>query len=212
MGWNEVEGKGDKIDFIKFEPGKGTVIRIMDEQPVSKWRHWVLSAKRSVTCCGKDCPICASIKTAKDAGMTPVYSSVMRHTLHVINKSTNALELLEQGKTFFDQLLVFKNNMGDLRDYDIKVIRTGKDKQTTYTMIPMAPSGLTKEELAMYEANKTDINEMTKPYTIEQTKGFMEGKSIEEIFGTENEGKSEDIELVGDENIVTPIEDGDIPY
>lgn len=208
MGWEQVEGKGDKIEFIKFEAGKATVIRVMDESPVSKWRHWILSAKRSVTCLGNGCPVCESIKLAKEAGITPVYSSVMRHTLHVINKSTNTLELLEQGKTFFDQLLVFKNNMGDLRDYDIKVIRTGKDKQTTYTMIPMATSGLTKEELAMYEANKADINEMTKPFTIEQTKGFMEGKSVEEIFGKEDEGKSEDLELAD----VTPIEDGDIPY
>lgn len=204
MGWNEVEGKPSeegKLDYAKFEVGKNAVIRILDEAPVSKWRHWLPQANRSVTCCGKDCPICASIKMAKDAGVAPAFSSTMKHTIHIFNKSTGKVELLEQGKTFFDQLLAYKNNMGDVRDYDIKIIRSGKDKQTTYTMIPMQPSGLTKEELQMYEANKVDIDELIKPYTVEQTRGFMEGKSAEEIFKTD-EPISEDLTLV----------DGDIPY
>lgn len=204
MGWEQVEGKPSdegKLDYAKFEAGKATVIRVLDEAPTSKWRHWLPQANRSVTCCGKDCPICNSIKVAKDAGVSPAFSSTMKHTIHIFNKTTGKVELLEQGKTFFDQLLVYKKNMGDVRDYDIKVIRTGKDKQTTYTMIPLPPSGLTKEELQMYEANKVDIEELIKPYTVEQTRGFMEGKSAEEIFAT-TDAIDEDLTLVG----------GDIPY
>jgi hypothetical protein len=204
MGWEQVEGTSsgeDKLDYAKFEAGKTTVIRVLDEAPTSKWRHWLPQANRSVTCCGKECPICASIKMAKDAGLTPSFSSTMKHTIHIFNKTTGKVELLEQGKTFFDQLLVYKTNMGDIRDYDIKVIRTGKDKQTTYTMIPMQPTGLTKEELSMYEANKVDIDDLIKPYTVEQTRGFMEGKSAEEIFKT-TDAPDEDLTLV----------DGDIPY
>lgn len=213
MGWDAVEGKKEsegKLDYIKFEEGKGkeTVIRILDEEPVSKWRHWIPSANRSVTCIGNNCPICNAIKKAKEAGITPQFSSTMKHTIHVLNKKTGKVELLEQGKTFFDQLLVYKTNMGDIRDYDIKVIRTGKDKQTAYTMIPMPASGLTKEEYAMYEANKIDIADLIAPYTEEQTRGFMEGKSIDEIFN--NKGTDEDIELVNAE--VVEISDDDIPY
>ena len=208
MSWDEVEGKSsdeNKVNYIKFAEGKATVIRVLDEAPVSKWRHWIQSANRSVTCCGKGCPVCASITTAKDAGITPMFSSVMRHTLHVINKNTGELELLEQGKTFFDQLLTLKNNAGDLRDYDIKVIRTGKDKKTTYLCIPMQPTGLSKFEQELYEANKVDITDLVKAYTPEQTKGFMEGKSAEEIFQN-NDAVDEDIKLVD------PIEDGEIPF
>lgn len=204
MGWEQVEGTSSdegKLDYTKFEAGKATIIRALDGAPNSKWRHWLPQANRSVTCCGKDCPICESIKKAKDAGVTPAFSSTMKHTMHIFNKSSQKVELLEQGKTFFDQLLAFKNNIGDIRDYDIKVIRSGKDKNTTYTMIPMPLSGLTKEELAMYEANKVDIDDLIKPYTVEQTRGFMEGKSAEEIF--KKDEISEDITLV---------EDGDIPY
>ena len=133
----------------------------------------------------------------------------MKHTLHVINKKTGKLELLEQGKTFFDQLLAYKTNIGDLRDYDIKVIRTGEKKETTYTMIPMQKSGLTKEELALYEANKVDIADLIKAYTPEQTKGFMEGKSAEEIFKSDD-AIDEDIKLVDSD--VTPLTDGEIPF
>lgn len=212
MGWDAVEGKASeegKLDYAKFEEKKPIVIRILDEAPTSKWRHWLQQANRSVTCCGKECPICESIKKAKDAGLTPAFSSTMKHTIHILNKSTNKVELLEQGKTFFDQLLAFKNNIGDIRDFDIKIIRSGTKTSTTYTMIPMPVSGLTKEEFAMYEANKVDIEELIKPYTIEQTRGFMEGKSIEEIFA-DKDAVVEDIELVDAEI----IEDGDmeIPF
>lgn len=208
MSWEEVEGKPssdeNKVNYVKFAEGKALVIRVMDEAPISKWRHWLQIANRSVTCCGRDCPVCASIKTAKDAGLAPAFSSVMRHTLHIINKSTGELELLEQGKTFFDQLLALKNNAGDLRDYDIKVIRTGKDKKTTYVCIPMQQSGLSKEECALYEANKVDISDLVKAYTPEQTRGFMEGKSAEEIF------KKED--AVDEDLTLEPLEDVDIPF
>jgi len=216
MSWLEVEGTGgssdeSKIDYLKFEAGKGkeTVMRVMDEAPVSKWRHWLASANRSVSCCGKGCPVCASMKLAKAAGVKSPYGSTMKHTLHVINKKTGKLELLEQGKTFFDQLLAYKTNIGDLRDYDIKVIRTGEKKDTTYTMIPMQASGLTKEELALYEANKFDIADLIKAYTPEQTKGFMEGKSAEEIFKSDD-AIEEDIKL--EDSDITPLTDGEIPF
>jgi hypothetical protein len=203
MGWNDIQGNTstdeNKVDYVKFEEGKATVIRILDEEPVSKWRHWLKVANRSVTCCGRECPVCDSIKRAKSAGLTPVFSSTKKHTMHILNRTTGKVELLEQGKTFFDQLLVYKENMGDVRDYDIKVIRTGKEKQTTYTMIPMPASGLTAEEVAVYEANQVDIDLLIAPYTYEQTLGFMEGKTAEEIFKN-------------DKDEIIEVGDTDIPY
>lgn len=198
MAWNDVinGGKGNeqgKLDYTKFEAGKPTKIRIMDAEPVSKWRHWIQASKRSVTCLGKGCPVCETIKQQKEAGMTPTYSSSFKHTIHVYNKTTNKLELLEQGKGFFEQLLGYMNAIGDLRDFDLTVTKNGSGKNTTYVIIPGAKEEVTEEIKALYEANKCDIEEKIKAYTVEQTRGFMEGKDPKEIFA-DNDEESE-IEL-----------------
>jgi len=195
MSWNEVEekgGNGNKTNYTKFEDKKAVVLRVMDAEPVAKWRHWIQASKRSVTCCGQGCPVCAVIKAAKEADIVSPYSSTKRFTINVLNKTTNQIELLEQGKVFFEQLLVYKTNMGDLNSFDLKIIRSGTKKgDTTYSYIPLPPTLLTKAELDMYEANKVDINESLKPYTIQQTTDLMNGMPAEEVFKNRNEGDEE---------------------
>jgi len=192
MSWNEVEEKGNsasKVNYTKFEDKKAVVLRIMDAEPIAKWRHWLQASKRSVTCCGTGCPVCAVIKSAKEADIACAYNSTKRFTINVFNRSTNQIELLEQGKVFFEQLLVYKTNMGELNTFDLKIIRSGVKKgDTTYSYIPLPASELSKAELDMYEANKVDIHENLKPYTIQQTLDLMNGVPAEEVFKSKNEG------------------------
>lgn len=181
MSWADVEGKGsneDKLGFFKLESGQTAVIRVADAEPRSKWTHWIQQAGRSVDCIGKDCPICNIIKESKQAGIKSPYSSSRKHVIHVLNKSTNKLELLEQGNEFFKQLLNYRKAIGDLQGFDIKIIRNGTKKNTTYTMIPMQPSDLTDAEKKLLE-DKIDLEKDLTPTSAEKILELINGKTEE---------------------------------
>ena len=183
MGWNDVQGNEnntEKIPYTKFEAGN-TVIRILDEEPYSFWSHWLQKQQTSVTCRGRDCPICNIIAQAKAANEKPPYNSSKRHAIRIWNYNTNQMEVMIQGKTFFSQLLTLHREIGDLRTYDVKVVRKGNGTDTTYTLLPSAPS-----EFAITEGiTEVDMKEIFAAPTKEEMIMLAEGKTWKEINETE---------------------------
>jgi hypothetical protein len=88
------------------------------------------------------------------------------------------MEILIQGKNFFSQLLTFHREIGDITTYDIKVIKNGSGKETTYTLIPQQPKAF---EL-MSEVTEVNMEEMFKPLDKEIVIQLMEGKTWKEIY------------------------------
>jgi hypothetical protein len=212
MSWNEVEmdinneggnQESKKIDFIQFPEG-ATILRIVDNEPVGKWKHWIPQIKRSIICPGKGCPICNIIKNAKANGETPPYSSQKKYHIHVIDRKDGQLKILENSKTFFGDLLTIRKEMmetyGELTNYDIKVIRSGKGKNTKWTILPSIKTPLTEEELKIIEENRIDFNEYFKAFTPEQIIRILNGENIEDVLKdsneeVENNEDEEDIEI-----------------
>lgn len=196
MGWSEVrndsndigEDSGNQIDFISFPEG-ASVIRIVDDEPISRWKHWLPQHNRSVICPGKGCPICNIIKNAKQNKETPKYNSSKRYHIHVIDRRDGQLKIMEQSRTFFGMLLALKDNVGDLTEYDVKVIRTGTGKKTQYNVIPMQKQPLSEDEKAL-ASNRVDLDEFFTAPTNEQLVEILNGKTFDEVF------KSEDVEDV----------------
>jgi hypothetical protein len=183
ISWEDVAGSGSneegKLGFFKLEAGKTAIIRIVDDEPLTRWTHWINSAGRSVVCISEKngCPCCIANKEAKEAGLKDKpFSNSKKHTIHIINKSTNRLELLEQGNEFFETLLGYREAMGDLQGFDLKIIRTGTKKSTKYTIVPMPATPLTDEEKALLEG-KINLKEDLKPPTREQILELIAGKS-----------------------------------
>lgn len=184
MGWNDVEREpgqsADKVPYAKFENGNN-LIRILDKEPYSFWQHWLPQQKTSVSCMGKDCPICNIIHQQKQNNETPKYNSTQRHAIRIYNYTTKKMEVLIQGRTFFGQLLDLHKEVGDLTTYDLKIIRKGSGTDTTYTMIPAAPS----EFKFWDDCSEVNIPELLKAPTKEQMLQLMEGKTWAEINGAE---------------------------
>lgn len=195
MGWNDVntnESSKEARDFVKFVEGTNTVIRIVDAEPFSRWTHWMPQYKRSITCLGRGCPICNLVQQAKANDETPKYSQSKRHAIRVLNRNTGNVEILDQGRKFFNQLLSFHTEIGDTRNYDIKVIRVGSDKSTDYTLIPLPAKELTEEENNLINENAIDFAEYFKAPSMEQALQMVEGVALEEIFvNTSEEFKTE---------------------
>ena len=184
MAWADIERKSntnkeDRVPYTKFEAG-ATTIRILDNEPYSFWSHWLPSQNTSVICMGKGCPICAVIAEEKaNKVANKKYSSTQRHAIRIWNYKTNQMEVMIQGKNFFSQLLTLHREVGDITTYDIKVIRSGEGKETSYTVIPSAPSEFGIEE-GIEEVNMEELFKAPEKDVILQ---LMEGKTYAEIYG-----------------------------
>jgi len=182
MSWEDVTrepgASGEKIPYTKFERGN-TLIRILDEEPFSFWQHWLSKQRTSVTCIGKDCPICGVIAQQKANNEKPQYTSSHRHAIRIWNYTTQRMEILIQGRTFFSDLLTLHKEVGDLKTYDIKVVRKGEGTDTTYNLLPTAPSDFQFADQCA-EVNMEDI---FKAPTKEEMLQLMEGKTWAEING-----------------------------
>lgn len=184
MGWNEVDSKEKtKVPYTKFPEGT-TKIRVLDKEPYSFWQHWLEKQKTSVTCLGKDCPICNVISQAKANKMTPPYNSTQRHALRIWNYSTNQMEVMIQGRTFMQGLLSLLREVGDITEYDIKIMRSGTGTNTSYTPLPTAPSEFDYEDKVIEEIN---MEELFKAPTKEEMIQLMQGMSWNEINNVSDE-------------------------
>lgn len=193
FGWDEVlkENTSGKTDFTKLQNGI-TELRFLDAEPYSRWAHWLKEVKRNVSCLGANCPVCESIKSAKSAGIKPKFNSNRKFAMHVLNLTTGNVEILEQGKTFFVQLHALHEEVGDIRNYNIKVkTQNAGTTDVTFTLIPCAPGELNDEQKELIKELKP-FDEVFKTPTREQVLQLMDGVSPEQVFGNATENKDED--------------------
>lgn len=197
MAWLDLENKGNnnsgsdkgKVNYVKLTPGEVVKLRIVDEQPESRWVHWVQSANKGkglgIKCPGKGCPMCADMAEKKRAKQPQKYSCTKSHALNVINRGTGQIEVLDKGNKIFEQLLNMLKQMGDLRNYDITITTTKTGAEATnvnYSVLPtFPPTPLTSAEKEMIETSRYDLKELTKGFTIEQINKLITGATIEEV-------------------------------
>ena len=194
MSWDLDDKKqSNKVEFTKLPEGI-TRLRIVDDAPYSRWVHWMPQFKRSVNCPGTNvCPIDKIRKKQKDAGETPTYGIAKRFAIHVINRETGKLEILEQGKTFFEQLRDLNTDEGDLREYDIKVRRRGSGLDTSYRVDVAERTALSENDEKLLEG-KVKLNEFFKPHTVEQIERLLAGEAWDDVM--KNISESEDDEEI----------------
>lgn len=198
VGAKEREGGKSEVKYLKFPVGT-SIIRILDEAPVSSWTHWIGSANKgkgvSVNCIGKDCPICKVIKAEKALkSKTKTYTAKMTHSINVLVKqlgteqNINEVMVLEGGNAIFGQIkdqMTMLQTMGlstDLRNIDLVVQRTGTGfNDTKYSVMANAMSAkpLTdaEKELPLY-----NLEEIKPALNAEQILDLMDGKSLDEVI------------------------------
>lgn len=178
------ESNKEKVEFTKLAEGI-TFFRVLDEAPHVRWTHWMNQHKRSINCPGYNCPICAVRRQQKAAGEEYTINMAKRYSINIINRSTGNLEILDQGRTFFDELRDF-NREQDLREYDIKAKRKGMDTSTTYRLDKEEPAPLSEDDLAI--TDKTiDLAEYLAPHTPEQIQRILNGEDWNTVMSGESE-------------------------
>jgi hypothetical protein len=219
MSWTDIEAKGkpegegggSKIEYVSFPPNTTTRGRVLDAEPKSRWVHWIPQACKgkgtSVNCIGKGCPVCAEMAADKKAGNKTKYSSSKSHAINFLTRSVapigggasevvNRVQILDKGNKVFEGLLGCMRQLGDLRNYDVTITRTGKDKgDTKYNVLPtFPPVALTDEEKALTLYN---LDEISKDLTADQIKMFMNGATYEEVFKKDDAAPAADSGAAG---------------
>lgn len=206
--WDLDTGSGgdkQKVEFTKFPEGI-TRVRVVDEAPFQRWTHFFKKARRSLNCPGKGCPICEIRKMEKANKQPHVHNMTKRFALNVINRETNRIEILEQGKTFIQDL---KDIMGDLKeegnaliDADLKVRRRGTGiEDTTYRIDVDKVYPLTEKDNELIK-NRIKLDEYFQPHTPEQILRLLAGEEWDAVMSTNQdvEIKTEKFEEpIGDE-------------
>jgi|SRR6185312_12296202 len=175
MSW-DLDAGSDKLEFTKFPVGV-TRIRVLSQAPHGRWTHWANQFKRSITCPGRGCPIDEMRKQQKAAGLPYTYNVAQAFALNIFNYETNRYEVMEQGKTFMqdlkDVMQDLKDNGKTLHDVILKVRRRGTTKDDTNYRIDVdveEPMG-TPEQDALVEM--INLAEYYKPHTIDQVEQLL---------------------------------------
>lgn len=177
---------GSKVEFTKFPVG-ATRIRVLDPAPHVRWTHWMQKFKRSINCPGmKVCPIDDIINKQKANGEVPTYTRSRRYAINIFNYETGKVEVMEQGKTFMEDLKMIMSDLADdnktLSDVVLKVRRTGTGKDDTKYRIDQAGDA---------EGNPpvegiTDLQEYFKPHTVEQITRLLKGEEWDDVMKAES--------------------------
>lgn len=189
-----------KLEFTKFPEGV-TRIRLLSQAPKMAWTHWIMKDKRSIICPGHSCPICQIRKTQKENKQPQTYSVARRLRIYVFNYETNRIEIMEQGVTFFEELLDLKKDLEKegkiLGNAIFKVKRKGTSKETTGYRIDFdsyEPVDLDSEQFSLKDYPV--LEEMFQPHTPEQILQIVEGKSWDEVFGRNEEDEEKETIVV----------------
>lgn len=210
MGWNEIangqgtqNGEAKEVNYTKLPVGQ-TKIRILDEEPYSRWTHWIQQANggkgQSIDCIGNGCPICEEVKKAKKEKTKAKYNSTQSHCINIYNYNTKQVELLDKGNKIFGQIATIFSQMGDVRNYDLTITRTGEDLGSiNYTTLPVFPPKELDEALKKVCEVTYDIQALKSKLTREQILMLMAGKSLADFINNEeeqsNDLSNEDIDL-----------------
>lgn len=179
MSWNFEESNGEKKNFTKFPEGI-TFITVLDDEPHIRWQHWMKQFNKGINCPGRGCPIDELRRQQKNADEKQTYNAVRRFAINVYNHETKRVEILEQGKTFFEEL---RDHMEELKadgkklsDVKLKVKRRGTGKDDTSYRIDV-DSDHTGEEVAdLQSLETTDLHDYFKVPTNEQIVALLQVK------------------------------------
>lgn len=182
-GWDiETKKGGNKVTYFSLKQGESAIIRFVDQAPTMFWSHWLPQVRRSIVCLGDNCPICNYLSgLAKEEKSKAKAGNSRKFAMQVIDRTDNTLKLYEMGITVITQLKELMNEMGDLRNFDIKVKRTSDG----YIFFPQAPKPFSDADGVLY-TQKVDLAEFyenkRKGTSPQQAQELLDGVPPEVVY------------------------------
>lgn len=245
---NGDSGQSERPSFLKLEIGD-TVVRVLDIAPVPYKEWYAPKANGGVGASigyfgDKDL-----LEKANKAHMSKIFKEADKRGLkdkarkdflrdegyrkapfgkvkekfiiHVLDRATGEVKLLDKGNGVFKGLKKFAMNKkyGDLRQYDVTITMEGDLKNgvldfqsVEYSVMPdPAKEPLTAAEQALYEEKKIDLKALKTPnYTPEQALMIANGATFLDVLGNGGESEGE-VEEKSDESNLPESKTEDAP-
>lgn len=186
MSWQEektdstervVDDKWLKIPDAAIGKTSEVKVRILDEEPQSVWRHW--QDNRPYNCPGiAVCPVCKVRMEAKKndpEGYKNNFRMDYRYYFNVF--SDGKVKIFSFSSSVGRKLKMFLEKYGDLRDYDVSIIKrkTGSlPMNVEYDVIYEGKSALSDEDAALAET-RYDLSEYVQPAKPEELAALSAG-------------------------------------
>ena len=162
----ESTGEGTSVKRVKLETGKPFRFAILSDpydfhQHMLKGKRDGKDAWRSIRCDEKDCPICQAGK----------YKATRRFAFNVLDMEANEVAVLEVGATVIQQIEAMAQMGIDPLTVTWMINKTGTGTNTAYAVMQM---GNHNYNVAMYEADLYDLDELYAPHTMDKAKEIAE--------------------------------------
>ncbi len=176
--------------FLKLENGENRV-RIVSEMQGVKEHRIETPESCTMTACPKEmlrwqvettgqdqggklppCPICEAME--KDEKKAQNWRPRTQYLAVALNRKDGKVGVLKKGKTVFAPLTSYNEDpdWGDVRKYDVKIMKSGEGLATTYQVIPVPQKSetaeLTNEEKARVMDFDVNLDQMTTPLPYEK--------------------------------------------
>jgi hypothetical protein len=146
-------------DWLKFPEGT-TVIRILSHSD-SFSSHYIKSENKTYDCFG-DVSTCKYCQLGNKPRQRWSYLVLRREQPENKEKKISyippAVKVCEMGWSVFKDVLNLSKDpdYGDIRGYDLKISRTGTDKDTEYSTLPGKDTPLTDSEMSLLRPQNLD--------------------------------------------------------
>ena len=167
--------------FLKLEAGS-TRIRVIDEGPAKRWVHW-LGSKPYVCPEDRTCPACQAFFAARETDPEGARELGRRRSflINVLSYDPLEVKVYGFGNQIAKQFAGLDTVNGDLRDYDVVIIKTktGADpRNVSYQVIPGGEKkALSAEQQAVAE-DKIDLAEFLAPSPNNEIEAALNGKTV----------------------------------
>lgn len=129
-----------------------------------------------------------------------------KHIIHVLDRATGEVKLLDKGNAIFKKLkkLALNPEYGDLRQYDITITMSGDKNDFTTIEYEVTPARnntpITEEEQELYEEKRIDLEKFKTPnMTPEQALAIAKGATFKDILGDGSDSAEEVDEKANEE-------------
>jgi hypothetical protein len=146
-------------NYMKLEDGENN-FRILSSA-ITGWEYWINDVNDE----GKAIRKPVRIKPDGQVGMDFADNTKHFWAFVVYNQDAKRIQILEiTQRTIQKAIMALIKNVkwGDPKNYDITIVKSGKDLDTEYTVTPNPKEELDKEILKQYEAMNIELEELYK--------------------------------------------------
>jgi len=191
MSWDDVDKKrgGGSSSFLKLEAGEAVQFRVLDESPHTAYVHKITQQVEKDDDSGETQEVFRTIPATPDLDDDYIEQNSTRWPAEPVfalrvyaygKDDEGEVKVLQGGRQIFKQLKDLYESNGDLREFDCKLKREGKGRDTKYTVTAVVRSkDIDVEEIIESFDDSLDFDVLFPSVTAEDQKRMLKEAKLD---------------------------------